>query len=76
MCFSLRGAQALEELFLGFAVHDEVGAGDQQLGRHLDRLGIGDHALGGIVSPSSMFTEIGRVISGSFSNERCARDRG
>ncbi len=47
--FLVQAAQALEELLLGFAVHHEVAAGDQQLGGNLNRLGIGDHALGGVV---------------------------
>ncbi|MNJ37586.1 hypothetical protein D3C77_324140 [compost metagenome] len=47
--FLVHAAQALEKLLLGFAMHHEVGAGDQQLGRYPDRLGIGDHAFAGFV---------------------------
>ncbi len=47
--FLVQAAQSLEELFLGFAMHHKVGTGDQQLRRHLDRLGIGDHTVGGFV---------------------------
>ena len=43
--FLAQAAQALEELLLGLAMHHEVGPGDQQLGRHLDRLGIGHHPV-------------------------------
>lgn len=47
--FLVQAAQALEELLLGPAMDDEVGAGNQQLGRHLDSLGIGHHPFGGFV---------------------------
>ncbi len=47
--FLFQAAQALEELLLGFAVNDEVGTGNQQLGRYLDRIGIGHHPFGGFI---------------------------
>ena len=44
-----RAAQALEELFLGLAMHDEVGTGDQHLSGYRDGLGIGHDTVGGLV---------------------------
>jgi hypothetical protein len=48
-------------------MHHEVGAGDQQLGGHLDGLGIGDDPLGGFVEAEQDVHRDGRVISGSLS---------
>ncbi|MNR30529.1 hypothetical protein D3C85_1479910 [compost metagenome] len=45
----MQAAETLEELFLGLAMHHEIGAGNQQLRRHLDGLGIGHHPLGSVV---------------------------
>ncbi|MNI50769.1 hypothetical protein D3C73_1054580 [compost metagenome] len=47
--FLAQAAQALEELFLRLAMHDEVGTGDQQLGGYCYGLGIGHDPFGGIV---------------------------
>lgn len=49
MFFLVQSAQALEKLFLGLAMHDEVGPGDQQLSGYRYGLGIGHHAIGGLV---------------------------
>ncbi|MNV50986.1 hypothetical protein D3C71_1430170 [compost metagenome] len=49
MFFLVQAAQTIEELFLGFAMHHEIGAGDQQLNGYLNRLGIGYDPFGGFV---------------------------
>ena len=46
-----QAAEAVEKLLLGFTVHHKVGAGDQQLCGHLNRLGIGYNAIGSVVQP-------------------------
>ncbi len=44
-----RGAEPVEEVMLRPLMHDMVGAGDQELSRHRDGLGVGHDAFGGLV---------------------------
>ena len=44
-----RRSETLEEAMLRAVMHDQVGAGDQELRRDGDGAGVGDHALGRLV---------------------------